>query len=76
MRGPQIEVELLFDKKTSAWAKDRTWHTSQQATVGKDGRLKLLMHVADTPELKGWILSLGQACASYARCLCTVRSWR
>ena len=59
MRGPQIEVELLFDKKTSAWAKDRTWHTSQQATVGKDGRLKLLLHVADTPELTGWILSFG-----------------
>lgn len=59
MRGPQIEVELLFDKKTSAWAKDRIWHPSQQATLGKDGCLTLVLRVADTPELIGWILSFG-----------------
>ena len=57
--GEQIEVVLLFDRKTSAWAKDRIWHPSQKATLDKDGCLTLILQVADTPELVGWILSLG-----------------
>jgi predicted DNA-binding transcriptional regulator YafY len=58
--GPQIEVELRFDKKTSAWAKNRIWHPSQKATVDKSGRMTLVLQVADTPELVGWILSFGR----------------
>jgi len=57
--GPQIEVELRFDKKTSAWAKNRIWHPSQKATTGKDGGLTLELQVAETPELVGWLLSFG-----------------
>jgi predicted DNA-binding transcriptional regulator YafY len=57
--GPQIEVELCFDRKTSAWAKDRIWHPSQKATLDEDGCLTLILKVADTPELIGWILSFG-----------------
>jgi predicted DNA-binding transcriptional regulator YafY len=57
--GPQIEVELRFDRKTSAWAQNRTWHPSQKATLDEEGRLTLTLQVADTPELIGWILSFG-----------------
>ncbi|NLT67457.1 MAG: WYL domain-containing protein [Acidobacteria bacterium] len=57
--GPQIEVELHFDRKTSAWAKDRLWHPSQKAILDKEGCLTLTLQVADTPELIGWILSFG-----------------
>ncbi len=57
--GKPVEVELRFDRKTSAWAKDRIWHPSQKATMGKDGCLTLELKVADTPELVGWILSFG-----------------
>ena len=57
MRGEQIEVELHFDRKTTAWARDRIWHPSQQATTDKGGCLNLVLRVADTPELLGWILS-------------------
>jgi predicted DNA-binding transcriptional regulator YafY len=57
--GPQIEVELRFDRKTSAWAKDRIWHPSQKAILDNDGCLTLVLQVADTPELIGWILSFG-----------------
>jgi predicted DNA-binding transcriptional regulator YafY len=59
MRGEPIEVELLFDKKTTAWAKDREWHPSQEVSMLKDGRMKLRLHVADTRELVGWILNFG-----------------
>jgi len=57
--GPHIEVELSFDRKTSAGAKDRTWHPSQAATVDKQGCLTLVLQVAETPEPVGWILSFG-----------------
>jgi predicted DNA-binding transcriptional regulator YafY len=57
--GPQIEVELRFDRKTSAWAKNRIWHPSQKATLDRHGCLTLQLQIADTPELVGWILSFG-----------------
>ena len=51
--GPLINVELCFDRKTSAWAKDRVWHPSQKVTLDKNGCLTLKLQVADTPELIG-----------------------
>ena len=59
MPGKPVKVELCFDKKTSAWVKGRIWHPSQKATIGKDGCLSLVLQVAETPELVGWILSFG-----------------
>jgi predicted DNA-binding transcriptional regulator YafY len=59
MRGRPMEVELLFDRPTAAWAKDRLWHSSQQLKHLKGGHLQMKMHVADTQELLGWILSFG-----------------
>lgn len=60
MRGRPIPVELLFSKSTAAWARDRRWHPSQRAVPLKDGRLRMTLQVADTPELVGWILSFGR----------------
>lgn len=60
MRGGElIEVELRFDRQTSAWAKDRIWHSSQKSTMDKDGCLTLQLLVSNNPELVGWILSFG-----------------
>ena len=59
MRGRRIEVELLFSKQAAGWVKDKVWHSSQQASLQKDGRLRMTLKVADTAELVGWILSFG-----------------
>ena len=59
MRGKPIDVELLFDRPTAAWVKGNIWHESQQVTELRDGRLRLRLRVADTPELVGWILHFG-----------------
>ena len=59
MRGKPIEVELLFDKPTSAWVKDRQWHPSQKTTIRKDGRLAMSLRASDTRELVGWVLHFG-----------------
>jgi len=57
--GRRIEAELLFSKKAAAWVKDKIWHGSQQTMPLKDGRLKMILKVADNEELVGWILSFG-----------------
>ncbi len=59
MRGEPITVELLFDAKTAAWTKDRQWHASQKVEMQKDGGMRMILQVSDTPELVGWILSFG-----------------
>ena len=59
MRGTPVAVELLFDKATAAWVKDRTWHASQRTTLQPAGRLRMTLRVAATPELVGWILGFG-----------------
>jgi predicted DNA-binding transcriptional regulator YafY len=59
MRGPRVEVELIFEKGTAAWVKDRVWHPSQQLARLRGGKMRLTMTVADSRELVGWILSFG-----------------
>lgn len=59
MRGKLIAVELVFDKATAAWVRDRVWHPSQRLTPLRDGRLRMTLEVADTRELLGWVLSFG-----------------
>jgi len=59
VRGRRIEVELLFSKRAAAWVKDKSWHPSQETSLLKDGRLRMMLMVADNDELLGWILSFG-----------------
>ena len=59
MRGRQTKVELILDRPTAAWARDRIWHESQELMVLPGGRLRLRLQVADTRELVGWVLSFG-----------------
>jgi predicted DNA-binding transcriptional regulator YafY len=59
MRGPRIRVELEFDKPTAAWVKDRIWHPSQQLTRLPRGRMQMILSMADSREVVGWVLSFG-----------------
>ena len=60
MLGKQVDVELLFDRGTAAWARDRVWHPSQRVSLLSRGRLRMTLRVADSRELLGWILSFGR----------------
>jgi predicted DNA-binding transcriptional regulator YafY len=59
MRGPRMRVELEFDKPTTAWVKDRIWHPSQQLKRLSRGRMQMILSVADSREVVGWVLSFG-----------------
>ena len=37
MRGKPTDVTLTFDRATTAWARDRQWHPSQQVSISEDG---------------------------------------
>jgi predicted DNA-binding transcriptional regulator YafY len=62
-RAPAIgfsPTELILDKPTAPWARDRLWHPSQRLWPLPGGRLRMTLRVADTRELLGWILSFGR----------------
>jgi predicted DNA-binding transcriptional regulator YafY len=59
MRGPRMTVELEFDTPTAAWVKDRVWHPSQQLKRLPRGRMQMILSVADSREVVGWVLSFG-----------------
>ncbi len=59
MRGPRITMELEFDKPTAAWVKDRIWHPSQQLKRLPRGRMRMILSMADSREVVGWVLSFG-----------------
>ena len=59
MRGPRMTVELEFDKPTAAWVKDRVWHPSQHLKRLPRGRMQMILSVADSREVVGWVLSFG-----------------
>jgi predicted DNA-binding transcriptional regulator YafY len=60
MQGPPVSLELVFDKPTAAWVRDRLWHPSQRLEPLPGGRLRMTLRVADTRELLGWLLSFGR----------------
>jgi predicted DNA-binding transcriptional regulator YafY len=50
---------MLFKRATAACVRDRQWHPSRRLEQGKPGELRMILRVADTRELLGWILSFG-----------------
>jgi predicted DNA-binding transcriptional regulator YafY len=59
MHGRPVSLELVFDRPTAAWVRDRIWHRSQRLEKLPGGRLRMTLRAADTRELLGWILSFG-----------------
>jgi len=50
------EVEILFDRETAPYIKERTWHPSQTFETTRDRRLRMRMRVGGTIELLQWLL--------------------
>lgn len=58
-RGNPTDVELVFEKTAARWVRERQWHSSQKITPLKDGRIKMNLGVAVSPELLAWVLGFG-----------------
>ena len=57
--GPPEDVLLAFAPAVAGYIRERTWHPTQQFSTLPDGRLQLRLSVANTIELRTWILGHG-----------------
>ena len=60
IRGEPLRVEILFTANHARWVGECIWHPSQKMQYQLDGSLLMSLEVADTLELKRWILGFGQ----------------
>jgi len=59
MRGQQVQIKVVFSPKIAPWIAERLWHPSQSLRWLKDKRLEMALKVADTPDIRRWLLGFG-----------------
>jgi predicted DNA-binding transcriptional regulator YafY len=59
LQGDLVAVRVVFARSVARYIKNRQWHPSQQFRELSDGRLELRLKVADTLEVRRWILGYG-----------------
>jgi predicted DNA-binding transcriptional regulator YafY len=59
MHGNLVTVRVIFSKRTAPYIRERLWHPSQKLRELEDGRLEVTLRVADTLEVRRWILGYG-----------------
>src|SRR5205823_14661045 len=57
--GDLVTGKVVFAKGLARYIRERLWHSSQKFRDLTDGRLELTLHVADTLEVRRWILGYG-----------------
>ena len=58
-RGPEIDVRVLFRAPVAPAIAEREWHPSQTLEARPDGSVLLSLRVADSLELRRWLLAYG-----------------
>ena len=59
LRGDLVTVRVLFAQSLAPYIRERLWHPSQKLRDLPDGRVELTLTVADTLEVRRWILGYG-----------------
>lgn len=59
VRGTLVTVRVAFAKGVAPYIRERLWHPTQRLRDLPDGRLELSLQVADTQEVRRWILGWG-----------------
>jgi len=57
--GRAVEVSIRFGPRQARWIRERRWHRSARIQEELDGALTLRLRVADTSELRRWVLQFG-----------------
>jgi predicted DNA-binding transcriptional regulator YafY len=60
VKGEIVPVKVLFSSSIARFIRDRFWHSSQKFRDLPDGRLEMTLRVADTFEIRRWILGYGR----------------
>lgn len=59
VRGSLVAVRAIFSRSVAPWVRERLWHPSQELRELPGGRLDLRLQVADTMEVRRWLLGFG-----------------
>lgn len=59
LRGELVTVRIVFAKALAPYIRERAWHPTQKLRDLPDGRVEMTMRVADTLEVRRWILGYG-----------------
>ena len=59
VKGDVVTVEVIFSRAAARDVRGRLWHPSQRLREMPGGRLELTLKVADTLEVRRWILGYG-----------------
>jgi predicted DNA-binding transcriptional regulator YafY len=59
LRGDAVSVRVVFARSLARYIRERVWHASQKLRDLPDGRLEMTLSVADTLEVRRWILGFG-----------------
>src|SRR6185503_18632188 len=59
IKGEIVPVKVVFSTSVARYIRDRLWHPSQSFRELPDGRLEMSLRVADTIEVRRWILGYG-----------------
>jgi len=59
LRGDLVTVRVVFARALAPYIRERVWHASQKLRELPDGRVEMTLHVADTLEVRRWILGFG-----------------
>ncbi len=59
IRGGLVAARVVFSRAVAPYIRERLWHPSQEIRQLPGGRLELRLRVADTLELRRWLLGFG-----------------
>jgi predicted DNA-binding transcriptional regulator YafY len=59
IKGDIVPVKVIFSRSVARYIRDRLWHATQRMRDLPDGRLEMTLRVADTLEVRRWILGYG-----------------
>jgi predicted DNA-binding transcriptional regulator YafY len=59
LRGDLVTVRVIFARSLARYIRERLWHPSQKLRDLPDGRVEMTLVVADTLEVRRWILGYG-----------------
>jgi len=59
MQGELVTVRVIFARAVASYIRERLWHPSQKLRDLADGRVEVALQVADTLEVRRWILGYG-----------------
>ncbi len=59
IQGELATVRVVFSPRVARYIKERFWHPTQRMRDLPDGRVELTLRVADTLEVRRWVLGYG-----------------